>query len=106
MDFEHTLDRLREIDIFIRGGLFDEKTKFMIQLDEKKCIVIPDYDDKDGASNGDLQGEQDDPNSAEKGDKKKNGGSNLKKIKPFGLVNDVEMYSGKQKKWVTSAKNK
>lgn len=30
MDFEHTLDRLREIDIFIRGGLFDEKTKFMI----------------------------------------------------------------------------
>lgn len=43
MDFEHTLDRLREIDIFIRGGLFDEKTKFMIQLDDKKCIVLPSY---------------------------------------------------------------
>ena len=41
MDFEHTLDRLREIDIFIRGGLFDEKTKFMIQLDDKKCILLP-----------------------------------------------------------------
>lgn len=45
MNFEHTLDRLREIDIFIRGGLFDEKTKFMIQLDDKKCIHIPMYND-------------------------------------------------------------
>lgn len=40
MCFEDVLDQLRDMDIFLKDTLFDDKTKFLIKYDDRKVISL------------------------------------------------------------------
>ena len=40
MCFEDVQDQLRDMDIFLKDTLFDDKTKFLIEYDDRKVISL------------------------------------------------------------------